>query len=231
MTLPRKKGRRSRSRAGFTRRSEDGAELSRDSKDSIAAMNRGLGGSPLNMKMYDPDEDCRIPPEGAWVQIVRALPAIEGGIDEHVSVGRVFYATRDVDPSVDPDGFAENGTYKVVLNTPWGSVKLWPYEYRMVPGISLVERWQRGDLIFHPVGVEQAAFSDTVHYIMSRGIDLSTAACMVLGTEEMIGDIGWFELPEELVPWAEALTRIGGGLTEVNHERRRAARARRLADV
>ena len=136
------------------KRSEDGNELSRDTKDGLNQHVLTFGVSPLNALVYDPREQDRIPEDGAWVMIVRELPSIAGGIDEHVCPGRIFYAHQD--GSTDKYGFAAAGTYKVKLNTKWGSVWIWPYEYALIPNTRISEMWGAGWVTFNPVNAEES---------------------------------------------------------------------------
>lgn len=194
---------------------------------AIDAKNRG---HPDNYLVYDPQKQHRIPEQGAWVMIVHALPAIERDIGADVRVGRFFYAIRSGD-NTDSEGFSPNGTYKALLQTQWGDVWVWPYEYAMVPTDDILAMWQSGELIFYPTDVSNAELNDQVFYARSRGIPLAQAAAMALGSVE--ANIGWFEPRVDLVTELEELSAYTrkniGRLTAVNHERRAAAQKRKAA--
>lgn len=154
---------------------------------------------PASLLMYDPPANNQVGKDGAWVMITRRLPAIVGGIDLHMRVGRVFFAVRD--PSSDDEGFAPNGTYKVLVNSPWGDVYLWPHEYGVMPSEDVLECWTTGDLQFHPTGIDAARVNEVTFYARSRGLPLSIAAVMALGSVHT--NIGWFEPPAELAEACE----------------------------
>lgn len=167
-------------------------------------------GEPANRLVYDPDASQRIR-NGSWVMITRRLPPIEGQIDKHIRVGRLFFAEHM--PNADEFGFLPDGTYKIKCNSPWGTVCLWPYEYSAVSIESLLDMWTEGDLTFHPVNLDQVKFNEVAFYARSRGISLGDAAVMALGT--LSGAVGWFEPSStELAQACEAMaarvnTRVG----------------------
>lgn len=179
-----------------------GYELAETAKDEMAAT-FWPGTDPANMEVYDPRPSQRIEPVGSWIMITRQLPAIEGRIDEHVRVGRIFFVERD--PSAGEDGFLLNGTYKVVLHSPWGDVHLWPYEYATIPVDDVVKLWSTEEVVFHPIHIDDARFSEIAFYARTRGIGLADAAVMALGT--MTGPVGWFEPRPDLAEECEAMER------------------------
>ena len=168
-------------------------------------------GDPANADVYAPRLHQRVPKCGAWAMVTRRLPPIEGGLDEHLRVGRVFYVEHQ--SNADDDGFMPDGTYKVVCHSPFGTVHLWPYEYSAIEPARLIDYWQAGEMVFHPEHVETARFSDVTFYARSRGISLADAAVMALGT--FAGSIGWFEPRADLAPEMEALAdRLNMSLAE-----------------
>lgn len=196
-------------------------------EDAINVATGGFLGGPFdyaaNHAMYDPAESQRVPEAGAWAMIVRQLPGIEGGIDQHVTPGRVFFLEREA--ATDKDGFNASGAYKVRTRTAWGTVSLWPHEYRVINVETIIALWQDGSLRFHPTAIDDARLNDITFYARSRGIPLAVAAPMALGN--IMAPIGWFEADDEVAEYVDMLGRMGGPLTEENHARRRAARARR----
>lgn len=218
-------------RARSTRKPlRDSYELSDEEAWDQSGLGMGFAIHPANLDVYKPHDNERIPPAGAWIIIKRHLPALEGGIDEHVRPGRCFWAERD--GSADPHGFTQNGTYKVWLRgLPWGDCALWPYEYATIPTAEILGAWQDGSLVFNPLRIDLARLNEITFYARSRGIGLAAAAVMALGSVE--GAVGYFEpapaLAEETEQLVHMLSSIGGPLTEVNHQRRAAARKRREA--
>jgi hypothetical protein len=179
-----------------------------------------LCGDPANVEVYDPRPKSRLPEGGAWGLITRKLPALEGGVDREIRVGRIFYLERQ--PNSDGEGFNSQGLYKALLRSPWGDLHVWPYEYSTIEPLALTEMWSAGELVFHPLRVDDARFQEIAFYARSRGIGLADAAVMALGT--LSGNVGWFEpradLAEECeamersvhsVAWAPRLSRVGKG--------------------
>jgi hypothetical protein len=202
----------------------DSYELSEEEKDEKDEVNAQFGASNAwNRAMYDPAENQRVPKTGAWAIIMQALPAIEGGVDREVRPGRVFFLEQS--DGADAQGFLSNGSYKVVLHSPWGDVWLWPHEYRVLPTATILALWATRDLTFHPTRIDSARMNEITFYARSRGIALADAAVMALGTIE--GPIGWFEATAEVEGYVAMIGRMGGPLTAVNHARRAAARTGR----
>jgi hypothetical protein len=156
---------------------------------------------PANMDVYDPRESQRIPKEGAWAMIVRKLPGLEGAVDQHIRVARCFFLEHEGD--ADDAGFTPSGMYRVNLNSPWGTVKLYPYEYAKIEVETLLTLWQQGELVFHPTNMEPGRLNDQVFYARSRGIGLADAMVMALGTVK--GNIGWFEPALDLAAACEEM--------------------------
>lgn len=178
-----------------------------------------------NGEVYDPGPKQIIPKSGAWITIRRRLPAIEGGIDEHVRVARIFWGEHE--NGADDEGFIPGGQYRICLTTPWGDVKLWPYEYARVDVADVLAMWQRGELTFHPTNVSEAQFNATVFYVRSRGIALPDAMVMALGS--IAGPVGWFEPHPDLAEIAEAMERSAHA--PFSEHKRRRAEARRRRDA
>lgn len=159
---------------------------------------------PANREIYNPLPQSRVPESGAWALITRQLPPIEGRIDEHVRVGRIFYVER-LD-ATDLTGFKPDGTYKVRLRSPWGEVHLYPYEYSTIEVATVLSMWTEDELVFHPSNMEPARLSEVTFYARSRGIGLADAMVMALGT--LVGPVGWFEpASAELAEECEAMER------------------------
>lgn len=164
-------------------------ELPQSEKEDESYLYAIGGGHPANDEMHDPREKSRIPKEGAWVLIIRALPPIAGDLDKQIRVGRVFFAEHC--DGADEKGFQQNGTYKVRIQSEWGDVCLWPYEYSMIEPLEVIKMWQDGAMIFHPVNMEAARFDQVTFYLRSRGIPMAQAVVMTLGS--ILAPIGWFE--------------------------------------
>lgn len=209
-------------------RGADTYELADETKEGQADINAQYNGNPANRFSYDPQPQHRIPEVGAWVMILRPLPAIERNIDRHIRVGRMFYATRSSN-NTDKEGFDPSGTYRARLQTEWGDVWVWPYEYAKIETDAILAMWQSGELEFHPTDVSLAELNEQVFYARSRGMGLAQAAAMALGSVE--ANIGWFEPRGDLVPeledWSRYATNEIGRLTDTNHARRAAAHKRR----
>ena len=176
-------------------------EMSDLKKDGLHASDHFTHVNPADAQAFDPDESKRISKDGAWVMITRRLPPIEGSFDEKIRVGRIFYVVHSRD--ADDAGFCPNGRYKVLLQSPWGDLGLWPYEYSVMPTDTIIALWGDGEVIFHPTNLSNAAFNDIVFYARSRGIGLANAAVMALGT--LKGNVGWFEPRPDLAPTLEAM--------------------------
>lgn len=166
------------------------------------AIEQYFGADPAGASIYRPGEDQAIAASGAWVVIVRQLPAIEGNIDEHIRVGRIFWVERE--PGSDANGFTQSGTFKVRCRSPWGELCLWPYEYSIIDREKILALWQSGEMIFHPTNIDLARLNDVTFYARSRGIPLGVAAVMALGTLD--GPVGWFEPRPDLAGAAEELS-------------------------
>lgn len=175
-----------------------GYELSDESKDNIAWITRG---DPANIEVYDPREEQRLPKSGAWGLITRKLPAIEGGLDKEIKVGRIFYLERQ--PNSDASGFIKGGLYRALLRSLWGDLCLWPYEYSVIDTLAIVEMWSAGELIFHPLRIDDARFQEIAFYARTRGIGLADAAVMALGS--LSGGVGWFEPRPDLAEQCEEM--------------------------
>jgi hypothetical protein len=158
--------------------------------------------------------------------ITRPLPSLENDLHKQATVGRVFYATRQ--DNTDAEGFRRDGKYLVDIRTPYGDLKLWPYEYCVLEIADLMAMWQAGELTFHPKAVSTAQLDATVFYARSRGISMADAMAMALGTLQ--GDVGYFEpATEELSDACESMGEMiarAGVLTPENHARRKRAQER-----
>jgi len=173
--------------------------LSQAAKDALAESPVFM--RPEDLDVYDPRPNQRVPKPGAWAMIVRPLPPLERGLHEEVTPGRCFWVTHQ--GGADEHGFAPDGRYKVLTNTPWGEVALWPYEYTVIPPERLIAYWTEEALQFHPLDMESAQFNAIVFYARSRGIGLADAAVMALGT--LSGRVGWFEPHPDLAAWMEGV--------------------------
>lgn len=200
--------------------------LDGDALDDRTVILSWPGVNPANMEVYEPRSNQTVPKAGAWAMITRQLPPMERRLDEQVRVGRVFYVEQE-NENTDDEGFAPDGSYKVVCRSPWGELKLWPYEYSVIPAERLVGLWQDGALRFHPLAESEKQFSDVLFYAMSRGIHRADAVVMALGT--LAGPVGWFEpATPELAEFCE------GTADRINRwpwddTKRRAARGRKEA--
>jgi hypothetical protein len=177
----------------------------RTGDDLDAARLERIGFDPFadsaNADVVDPREHQMVAKGGSWAMITRALPPMEFDLHKEVRVGRVFHVQHF--SNADNLGFLPEGTYKVTCHAPWHELTLWPYEYSVVPPVRLLDYWQEGALIFHPMGVEDGRFNDVVFYARSRGIDVADAMVMALGTLQ--GPVGWFEPHPSIAADIEAL--------------------------
>lgn len=183
----------------------DTYELTDSAKDSLDMTGLFSGAEymidPRNRLIYDPQDAHRIPKTGAWVMIVRQLPAIVGSIDQEVRVGRVFWVEHE--EGTDEAGFRKDGAYKVILHSPWGDVCLWPYEYARLDTAYIIDCWSKSELTFHPLNMEPGRLNEVTFYARSRGISLADALVMALGS--VTGNIGWFEPTPEIAAACEDL--------------------------
>lgn len=186
-----------------------------------------MAGHYAGADVFEPRDNQLIPEQGSWAMIVQALPPMERDLHEHIRVGRIFYVEREGE--TDDRGFPPGGRYRVRLQSEWGELKLWPYEYTTIPVERILNYWQGGLMTFHPAAVEQARFNAVVFYARSRGITLPDAMVMALGS--LSGPIGWFEpATTEIAAYMEGIAAtVGQPLTAINHQRRAAAKARRKA--
>ena len=122
-------------------------------------------------------------------------------MDKAARVGCIFWVERQA--NADHEGFTPNGTYLVTCYTPQGQVKIWPYEYSVMKAETVIAIWQDDEILFHPADIEPARFNDIVFYARSRGISLSDATVVALGS--ITGPVGWFEPHPDLVPAIEAM--------------------------
>lgn len=181
------------------------------------------GTNPCNSDVYAPAEKQLVPQDGAWAMITRELPPMELTLDEHVTIGRVFYLEHC--SNADREGFLPDGSYKVLTHSPWGDVWLWPYEYTVIRPEVIIDLWTHGGLVFHPINVQSSTLNAIVFYARSRGISLHDATVMALGT--MKGPVGWFDPTDDVREFVSGFQNIGV-LTPENRRRRAAAkRARR----
>jgi hypothetical protein len=190
----------------------------------------GVGPCPeLNRLSYDPEDRHLVGKEGSWIMVIRPLPPIQGGLERHVTPGRIFFAKTH--PSADAEGFLPDGTYKVALLTIWGELCLFPHEYAVMEPDFVTSCWADGELVFHPTGIDAARVNEITFYARSRGIPLASAAVMALGT--LSANVGWFEPIPEIAAEAKSLagSGIGLGITEENRRRREGARRRREATL
>lgn len=188
----------SRRRRELPTATEFGYELDRKTKDSLASF---LRGDPANLEVYDPGPRQRLPEAGAWGLITRKLPPLESAVDKEIKVGRIFYLERL--PNTDADGFIKGGLYKALLRSPWGELHLWPYEYSTIEPLAVISMWSEGELIFHPLRIDDARLQEIAFYARTRGIGLADAAVMALGT--LTGNVGWFEPRSDLAEECEAM--------------------------
>lgn len=194
-------------------------ELSDDKKNSIFNF-----GSPLNEEVYDPQKNQVISKTGGWAMIRRPLPAIENGLDEEVTVGRIFWVEHS--EGADDEGFLPDGRYKVRCFSSKGDVYLWPYEYIILDTDYILSAWLEGFVTFHPTGVAESQLSDQLFYARSRGISLGDAMVMALGT--ISGPVGWFEPNEEMREFVTAFQETVS-LTDENRARRAKAHAKKTS--
>lgn len=205
-------------------RTKDGShKLVGDELDAAIGSLNG-GAHPANALVYEPPSSALVPPAGAWAMISRRLPPMERNIDASLRPGRVFWIERE--PNSDDEGFTPNGRYSAICRSPFGDVRLWPYEYLVRTSGWLVEAWQSGVLRFHPLAESERQFSNQLFYCLSRGISRTDAVVMALGS--ISGPVGWFEPVDAdgMEAFIDMFADVGR-LTETNHARRRASARRR----
>lgn len=184
----------------------------------------GVNFDPANAWVTHPPEDRIVPKQGAWCIIQRQLPPMERGIDKLVTVGRVFWMEH-VSSNCDEEGFQPDGTYSVLAKTPFGEPRLFPYEYKRVSIEFLMEMTQAGGYSFTPMALGETFVNDVVFYAMARGIPRPQAMEMALGS--LSGPVGWFDSHPDLLGYIDAISRMGRPITQVNRDRRAAARRAR----
>lgn len=125
---------------------------------------------PANIQVYDPPDSAKISSDGSWAMITRKLPSIENNLNREFRVGRIVWIERLA--GADINGFSKGGVYKVLCRSPWGEVCLWPYEYSTIDTTTIIEMWTAGEIVFHPLNIDNARFTDIAFYARSRGIGL-----------------------------------------------------------
>lgn len=214
--------RRTRRRTTTNNHALDGDDLDFAVKTVTARLSKDHWIDLANGDVFAPHETQRVPKAGAWAMITRRLPPMEGGLDEQLRPGRVFYVQHM--PNADDAGFLPGGTYKVKTDTPWGTVTLWPYEYTVKSADAMIALWTDGALVFHPMDVSAAQFNATVFYVRSRGIPTADAMVMALGS--IHAPVGWFEPHPDVAPTIEGMIdpaadpRVGVGVV-ISADRRR----------
>ncbi len=145
----------------------------------------------LEAEVIDPPESKRIPKGGAWVMVLRPPTLAECRFER----GQFFFARHGED--TDPVGFDPWGRYKLRVYTPWGEACLWPYEYSVYSIGSVFDMYTAGEILFNVFNETPVTkLNSTLFYIRSRGIPLSEAMVMALGTFEE--PVGWFEPTPEI---------------------------------
>lgn len=151
---------------------------------------------------YDPG-DREIKPAGEWVFILRNVP-----VQYPPKPGSGYWAHPWPDGK---DGWRK-GRYSVCISLPDGpQIRLWPYEYAILPFESIEDGMQRGELIFHPSYEslnlsEMPEIGDLVGALMLDGLTTSEALYELtaagLAKDVRVPPPGWFEATFEL-PWAD----------------------------
>lgn len=151
----------------------------------------GPGTRPdLERLSYYPAER-ELPDGGGWITILRPPFTV---LEERFSLalGQTFWA-RAWEGGI--DGWVDM-RYSIAVTTPGGDIRLFPHEYCRAPLLEIVEAWGNGEMTFHPLDINTAAFADRLFYLHSRGIPDEAALPMALGSGEINGPVGWFELAE-----------------------------------
>jgi len=185
--------------AGIARLQEQNSETERpwryaeEYREDVSILERA---NDKELSVYFPG-NRELSEKGAWVTVLRQPHSVI-----EVSFGDTYFA-RPFSGGV--FGFHRR-RYSVEVVTPSGGLRLWPYEYCVLPLIELISLWQDGELEFHPM-VETAAgiISERLFYIQTRGIPLDQALPMAL--PDILSPVGWFSMKLPTSPPNSSRTR------------------------
>lgn len=155
----------------------------------------GLGIDPM---IYWPEDyDRRLPDDGAWVIVVEE-PCTEIKQTFTIPTPSLWYAKPALGGARrEVHGFGKGvftpPVYKVTIQTPAGTLWLYPHEYVVckdpVPLITDPE------CTIHSLGGQPPIDEETLFYLQSRGISREDAAMLLLDQLDM-STWGWVEFPE-----------------------------------
>ena len=151
---------------------------------------------------YRPEEAGRVVrPWGQWIIVVRNVPTNPAPVPGCGYWARPWY-----------DEYDSRGRYSVRINLPDGSVvRLWPYEYVVLPQEEIDRALARGELAFHPFGSEfvfreTPELADMIGALRLDGLSIHQAVyeLQMAGVEDAadvhIPPPGWLEATFRL-PW------------------------------
>ena len=186
-----------------------GRTKSDDTVDAIVFRDVALAHvDPRDRLCYRPEEAERvIPPWGCWIFVIRDIPT-----NPAPTPGCGYWARPWADGK---DGYDSKGRYSVQVALPQGVlVRLWPYEYAILPEEEVKRALGDGELLFHPMGSnptfhDMPEFRDMVGALQLDGLSLYQAVyeLEMAGVEEakdvQVPPPGWLEATFTL-PWCEA---------------------------
>ncbi len=159
---------------------------------------------PQERLCYRPEEATRvIAPFGEWVFVLRSIP-----VETPPIPGCGYWAI----PWTDGKEGYKDGRYSIRISlSDGGFVRLWPYEYTILPQEEIDRALSDGELIFHPMGSTKLFYDvpeiqDMVGALMLDGLSLAQAIYELADVQdevsiEQIPAPGWFEATFSL-PWA-----------------------------
>ncbi len=152
---------------------------------------------------YRPEEANRvIEPFGEWVFILHNIP-----VEVPPTPGCGYWAV----PWPDGKEGYNDGRYSIRISLPNGEfVRLWPYEYTILPQGEVDRALANGELIFHPMSSaslfqDMPEIQDMIGAMMLDGLSLAQAVYELADVQDevSVGQIpasGWFEATFSL-PW------------------------------
>ncbi|MGV8909640.1 MAG: hypothetical protein ACOH1Y_11715 [Propionicimonas sp.] len=140
---------------------------------------------------FPEDHDKAIPDDGAWICVIDPPPVSLVNFElPHLSMWR---ATRFEGRRLAKD--LPFPSQQAVINTPGGTVRLWPTEYVIIPDITRYVGVEP-DCLMHSLGGQPVLDEERVFYLMSRGINREGASLLLLG--EVSGqDFAYFTFAPE----------------------------------
>ena len=138
------------------------------------------------------DYDKQIADEGAWI-IVLDPPHVQLTNDFQLPRLSMWRATR-----FDGAHLARDLPFRfqqAVINTPGGTVHLWPTEYTIIDDITQFVG-QEPNCTLHSLGGQPVLDEDQMFYLMSRGVSRQDAALLLIG-QVTATDFAYFTFSKE----------------------------------